>query len=56
MYGPYAYSKILMIPNRNTNVFDYGIEYDPEKSATVDEIEYDDLCTSVSMLLLQSYC
>ena len=37
----------MQLPNRKTNVFEYWIEYDPDKSAIVDDIEYDDLCTTV---------
>ena len=47
MYGPYAYGKIVSVPNRKTNVFEYGIEYDRKKSATVGEVGYEDLCTTV---------
>ena len=47
MYGPYAYGKIVSVPNKKANVLEYAIEYDPKKSATVDDLIYDDLCTSV---------
>ena len=43
MCGPYAYSKIGTVPNRKSNVFDYGIEYDRDKSAIVDGIGYVDV-------------
>ena len=46
MYGPYAYGKIIQVPNRKKNVNEYMIEYDNKKSL-VDDVAYEDLCTLI---------
>ena len=46
MYGPYAYGRIVQVPNRKKNIPDYIIEYDKEKDL-VDGVTHEDLCSTI---------